>query len=360
MDVVVSEDRMVTAASTADGGNDLMIAWVCTVIACLGFGSNYLPVKKCDTRDGQFFSLMVACGIFLVGLIQWLAFGVYKFEPIAMLGGVIWATGNLFVPFIVQRLGLGVGQLVWGATNMLTGWATGMFGLFGIDKAPVEHRALNFVGVGIAILALGFFTQMSSEEPTPAKQIPDEADPERRDGGDASGSPTAALVNEEPPARNVGGFGMGFVVALAAGVFFGSNFDPPTRLQQIGPPAHSADSMDYVISHFTGVLVFTVLAFVAFKLLSPSCYIGTDVVAPGLIAGILWGIAQVCWFKANAVLSYVVAFPIIVGVPGVIAALWGVILFGENRGRRNMSLLSAIIVLQATSLICIAMSKGDA
>merc|ERR1739848_416235 len=107
----------------------------------------------------------------------------------------------------------------------------------------------------------------------------------------------------------------------------------------MGPPSHSTDSMDYVISHFTGVLVF--------KVASPSCYIGTDVVVPGLIAGILWGIAQVCWFKANAVLSYVVAFPIIVGIPGVIAALWGVVLFGENRGRKNMALLGIIIFLQA-------------
>jgi glucose uptake protein GlcU len=274
-----------------------------------------------------------------------------------MLGGVSWAAGNLFVPFIVQRLGLGVGQLVWGATNMLTGWATGMFGLFGIDKAPVEHRPLNFVGVGIAILALGFFTQMGADKPAPTKQNSDIMDPERHT---VSGSFTAPLTTEEPSHKTAGGFGMGFVVALATGVLFGSNFDPPTRLQQIGLPEHSDNPLDYIISHFTGVLVFTVLAFGTFKLLSPSCYVGTDVVVPGLIAGILWGIAQVCWFKANAVLSYVVAFPIIVGVPGVIAALWGVVLFGENRGRKNMFLLGAIIFLQATSLICIATSKGDA
>lgn len=329
-----------STTSTPDGDKDLTIAWICTVIACLGFGSNYLPVKKCDTRDGQFFSLMVACGIFLVGFIQWLAMGTYKFEPIAMLGGVIWATGNLFVPFIVQRLGLGVGQLVWGATNMLTGWATGMFGLFGVHKQPVEHKALNYTGVIIAILALCVFTQMGSDKPKAEEEV--------------------IITGEEPPKQApTGGFAIGFIVALCAGVLFGSNFDPPTVLQQQGPP-HSADSLDYVISHFTGILLLTVVAFVGFKLVAPSCYIGTDVVLPGLIAGVLWGIAQVCWFKANAVLSYVIAFPIIVGIPGVIAALWGVVLFGENRGRKNMTLLSIIIVLQAISLVCIATSKGDA
>lgn len=348
MEVFVESHELVQTTTGAallgdDGGNDMMIAWICTVIACLGFGSNYLPVKKCDTKDGQFFSLMVACGIFLVGFIQWLIFGIYKFEPIAMLGGVIWATGNLFVPFIVQRLGLGVGQLVWGATNMLIGWATGMFGLFGVDKSAIEHRALNYVGVGIAVCALIVFTQMGPDGP-PA----DEADPD------------APLTTEEPAAKSAGGFGVGFVVALSAGLLFGSNFDPPTVLQQIGPPDHSTDPMHYVISHFSGVLAFTVIAFVAFKMLSPSCHIGTDVVLPGLISGVLWGIAQVCWFKANATLSYVVAFPIIVGIPGVIAALWGVALFGENRSRKNMTLLGVIIVLQAISLVCIATSKGNA
>lgn len=80
---------------------------------------------------------------------------------------------------------------------------------------------------------------------------------------------------------------------------------------------------------------------------------------PGLISGILWGIAQVCWFTANSVLSYVVAFPIITGVPGVLAAVLGVILFGENRDPRNLKLLATIIFVQAAGLSCIAVSHGS-
>ena len=45
-----------------------------------------------------------------------------------------------------------------------------------------------------------------------------------------------------------------------------------------------------------------------------------------------------------------------VATPGVLAAIWGVVLFGENRGRQNLLLLLLVIALQATNRegVCIA------
>lgn len=326
-------------------------AWLCTLGACAGFGSNYVPSKMTDIKDGQFFSFWMGIGIWMVGLIQWLASGCYEFQPIAMLGGVIWATGNCFVPFIIKRCGLGVGCLVWGATNMLTGWATGAFGLFGIDKAHISNPALNYVGVGLAIVALGFFTQMGKKNETKTADSTERLAPEE---GREEGTNGAAN----------GGYAMGLVVALFTGVLFGCNFDPPTRLQQIGQadhehgldPRYPTDSMPYVFSHFTGILALLSLVFAVYKLTAKECHTGTNVIVPGLVAGVLWGIAQVCWFVANNVLSFVVSFPIIVGVPGVIAAILGIILFGENREPRSLKILAVIIVVQGASLACIALS----
>lgn len=348
--------------------DELTVAWICTVIACLGFGCCYLPVKKVDVQDGRFFTLWLAAGIFLVGLAQWLADGMYKFEPVAMLGGAIWAAGNLCVPFIIKRCGLGIGQLVWGATNMLTGWATGTFGLFGVNRATVANPELNYIGVLLSLCSLAIFTQMGEDEK--AKEKLDEERPlvAGRGGGgpEAGGADVARGGGVRVDARPSGGFLAGFVVALFAGVLFGSNFNPPTVLQQQGQrdvaaglaPTHSVKATDYVLSHFAGILLFTMVAFSAFKLSGSACYVGADVVLPGLGAGVFWGVAQVCWFNANSVLSFVVAFPIIVGIPGVIAALLGVVLFGENRGKRNLSLLALVVCIQAVSLICIATSHG--
>jgi len=138
-------------------------------------------------------------------------------------------------------------------------------------------------------------------------------------------------------------------------------------LQQIGQrdriagliPRHSPYATDYVISHFSGIFATTAAAFAVYAVATKGrVYLGREVVLPGILAGALWGIAQVAWFKANGVLSYVVAFPIIVGVPGLIAALWGVVLFGENRGKHNLSVLGLVVAVQAVAVSLIAASKG--
>merc|ERR1719321_2476423 len=90
-----------------------------------------------------------------------------------MIGGATWATANLFVPFIIKRCGLGLGQLGWCVTNMLTGWATGAFGLFGIAKSSVTHPGLNYFGVALNVCALLVITQMGKSEPAAEKKLLD-------------------------------------------------------------------------------------------------------------------------------------------------------------------------------------------
>merc|ERR1719310_1873881 len=78
----------------------------------------------------------------------------------------------------------------------------------------------------------------------------------------------------------------GFCVALVAGVFMGSTFDPPTYLAQLGqqdvdagrPPLHSPVSTDYVVSHFTGILCTTVVLFLAYCVMASNRFIDKSVV----------------------------------------------------------------------------------
>ena len=74
-----------------------------------------------------------------------------------MLGGVIWACGNAFVVPIVKTIGLAMGLLIWGMVNMLMGWASGRFGLFGLTPDSINNPTLNTLGVVFAIAALGVF-----------------------------------------------------------------------------------------------------------------------------------------------------------------------------------------------------------
>jgi hypothetical protein len=109
----------------------------------LAFGSSYIPVKAYDTGDGMFFQWVMGASIFLVGLVvNLIRYGmtyptVEPFQPIAMLGGFLWATGNITVVPIMGMIGIGLGMLTWGLCNMIVGWAVPNFGLFGLAaQAP--------------------------------------------------------------------------------------------------------------------------------------------------------------------------------------------------------------------------------
>ena len=59
-----------------------------------------MPAKRVNTGDGFFFALVIALGIWFAGLMFTLIYSkgaTSDFEPIAAIGGVLWATGNMCV-----------------------------------------------------------------------------------------------------------------------------------------------------------------------------------------------------------------------------------------------------------------------
>merc|ERR1719410_41854 len=84
--------------------------------------------------------------------------------PGAMLGGMSWMLGNLMAPTIIKRLGLGLGLTVWDLSNMILGWATGSFGLFGVQKELVSHPWWNRIGLALCCLSMVFFAQAGKSE----------------------------------------------------------------------------------------------------------------------------------------------------------------------------------------------------
>jgi hypothetical protein len=47
---------------------------------------------------------------------------------------------------VIKLIGLSMGLLIWGSTNMLMGWASGQFGLFGLKSQAGEvcQQVLRF------------------------------------------------------------------------------------------------------------------------------------------------------------------------------------------------------------------------
>merc|ERR1712038_1391780 len=111
-------------------------------VTVLFFGSNFAPVKKIDTGDGMFFQWILCSAIWTVGLVIHAVRNFPKFYPLAMLGGFLWSSGNLMVVPIIQTIGLAQGLLIWGSLNLLSGWASGRFGWFGLNPEPPHNTTM--------------------------------------------------------------------------------------------------------------------------------------------------------------------------------------------------------------------------
>mmetsp|Transcript_107068 Transcript_107068/g.308035 ORF Transcript_107068/g.308035 Transcript_107068/m.308035 type:complete len:456 (+) Transcript_107068:56-1423(+) len=448
MDVI---DKAEEAADSAlshhfvTGESGQRVGLICCAVAAVGFGSNYVPVKHVDCGDGFLFSACMSVGIGIVGLLvnySDLTSGSFLhgpvYQPVAMLGGAIWMVGNLMIPMVIRLVGLGIGQSMWDLSNMLMGWATGYFGLFGIWKESVRKPWLNLLGVGLACISL-IVLAMAVEDPpggdecvTPRRKTvaslkedstPDtvmevEGNPFDCEDVEAAGSArtgaTAAsessveppteeepTTEEEPPAtaaappsvapagagtanrgskragtdlstaasmlsmiaapvRKLCGHFAGLLLALLVGVFCSATFNPSTRLVQdaiMGDSRFSENSVDYVLSNYLGIVATGGVSFgVYLAVRGRRAFLSRAIVLPGIASGILWGVAQAAWFKANQELSIMVAFPIVSAAPGIIALLWGVCLFGELRGPRLQGLAALAVTLRIPSVLCIALS----
>lgn len=152
-----------TSSSNASSGSDLGFGFTCSIIAVLLFGTNFVPVKKYDTGDGMFFQWILCASIWLVSLVVNLIQNSPKFWPLAMVGGCVWATGNITVVPIVKTVGLALGLLIWASTNLITGWASSRFGMFGIDPEVVAKPYLNYIGAALSFLSAIIFLFVKSD-----------------------------------------------------------------------------------------------------------------------------------------------------------------------------------------------------
>lgn len=72
-----------------------MWGYILLAVAVFCWGTNFVPVKKFDAGDGVFFQWIMCTAIWIAGLIVNVVRGHHaKFQPWAMLGGFLWATGE--------------------------------------------------------------------------------------------------------------------------------------------------------------------------------------------------------------------------------------------------------------------------
>jgi len=358
-----------------------------------------LPAKACATGDGVFFALCMSLGIYLVGaayyaLVQCRAGPACPaFEPVASIGGAVWAASNLLLIPICNALGVGPAMLVWGLFECLTGWATGRFGLFGLLREPVRSEVMNDLGVALVLASLTIlaFVQPASSEEAAAAAAPalgGDADASEEAGAallleEGGGKPAAVGINAaagpaagngaddahfalhghdftaslSPPQKRA----FGFAAALVAGVMSGSTFTPAQYVidHRADFPGASSNMTDLVFSHFTGVAASSVLYFIVYCAATRNRpWVSAALCLPGLASGVSWGLAFLLWALANQRLSIVVAFPVVTIGPGVLTSVMAIYLFGEIKGSRNLGLVAAAVAVYSAGAVLIALSNA--
>ena len=205
----------------ASGGKSPVMGAIGIAVAAVGFGSNFVVIKKkeWDPKDGIFFQFNMVIGVFLMGMLYTYAVrGAPPLQPVAMLGGAMWACGNAATPFIIQSIGMGLGLSIWGSANMLTGWSSAHFGILGVTKETVPHQPLNIAGALVAVLAILIYAQVKNKE---AAAPPPEAGWRK-----ARKSYENVLLAPKEDTSAAGKKFTGVLVAVIAGILFGACFNP--------------------------------------------------------------------------------------------------------------------------------------
>ncbi|CAF0896716.1 unnamed protein product [Adineta ricciae] len=357
-----------TSRPPDDTPTPLWIGYLSVIIAVLFFGTNLVPAGKYPIGDGLSFQFFMCCGIWVTGLVIDLFVKSPQFYPLVLIGGILWTTGNILSLLVIRINGLGMSMLLWCTTNMLIGWASGHFGWFGLIPEDVEKPYLNYIGVAIATISGAVFLAIRTIRPEEISVDIEERQPILQPSppvvittsNDALIETTTITTPASPPTkmylRVIGCF-----LAILAGVLFGFIFIPSTYIQDHPYGQYqsaSKNGLHYVFAMYSGIFfssMFYFIIYIAYKGNRP--YLHVPSIFPGILSGIMWGIAQAGFLVANSVLSQTISFPLITIGPGTIAIFWSIFYFKDISGQRNYLIIIGGTLLRIISAVLIVLSK---
>ncbi|XP_062405147.1 transmembrane protein 144b [Sardina pilchardus] len=342
-----------------------VLGYIGCLVAAVFYGSQFIPLKKVETGDGMFFQWVNCLAIWLVGFLGDRALHSPSVHPLAMLGGAIWATGNITAVPIIKSVGLGLGVLLWGSTGLLMGWASSRFGWFGIGTQEVPRPVLNYCGAALCLFSSCMFLCVKSDlQPRTTRrmsQIP-EASPlliDRRLNPDYCDDSGAWLDSISPKSKRL----LGCSLAIVAGIFYGFTFVPLLYIKHQAVvngsmfTGASQYDLDYCFAQYNGIFLTSTVYFLIYCVAmknKPRLY--PRAVLPAILSGTMWGLATYSWFMANTYLNTIITFPIVTAGYSLVAAMWGGVVFKEVRGLANclVFMLASAVVLTGTVLTALS------
>ncbi|XP_069782329.1 transmembrane protein 144b isoform X2 [Narcine bancroftii] len=254
---------------SGENGSHLAFGFAACAVSVVLFGSNFVPVKKFDTGDGLFFQWILCAGIWIVSLLVNLILKCPKFWPLAMVGGFVWATGNITVVPILKTIGLGLGVLIWAAFNLLMGWASSRFGWFGMDPEEVAKPYLNYTGAALSFLSaiIYFFVKSDVSAPNTSESTVPLLIDSNINADEETMLTDASWVDKLSPLKKRL---VGSCLAVIAGLLYGSNFVPVIYIKNHALKNEtkyknaSQFDLDYVFAHFSGIFLTSTVYFLLY------------------------------------------------------------------------------------------------
>merc|ERR1712083_131687 len=157
----------------------------------------------------------------------------------------------------------------------------------------------------------------------------------------------------------------GILLSLFAGCCYGTCLSPIQYLINTNhvddPSKYPYGNLEqYTFCHFCGILISSVMWFCIYCVYTGNKpQINNEATFPSIMCGFIWGISQVGFFTAldKQNLGPDTTFPIVSGLPQVVASIWGVLVFNEIKPGKNMLILLAAVLTSVSAVGCIAASK---
>ncbi|KAM3719563.1 Transmembrane protein [Dirofilaria immitis] len=72
--------------------NETLVGFTACIISCIAFGFMFAPLRIFDCKDGLYVQWIQCTVVFVIGFIINIVRGFPAFNPIAMIGGLLFAT----------------------------------------------------------------------------------------------------------------------------------------------------------------------------------------------------------------------------------------------------------------------------
>ena len=351
---------------------DFGIGLVCAAACSVFYGMQYVPCKKYNTYDGCVFQFFMACGIMFGGLVLeligmlWLDWPVS--DPQVILEGVccglIWGFANFLVIPLLHLTGLALGFTLYHIVNLVTGYSTSRFGLFGMKQDTGSIPLLR--DFGVALLLVSFVALCMVEPENELKEISkkiDSSDPEEEAAVDEAGCMTPPLRMKEKPYFSIWIDNkrtrrwVGICLSIVAGIATGLNTMPFDLWRNNTVEGKRMSGMQFVFSQCLGVFVMS-----AFLYWMQSCYatfqgklVRHVPIRPAMVGGLLWVLGDITMLFAMTGLGYATGYAIGAVGPTLVASCISFFIYKEIKEKKQRWYFGTSFVLQIAGVLMICL-----